>query len=62
MSSEEFPRDLNAKDYPSVELGWGLKKNRRATRFSEQVKGYLMKLFLEGESRRETSETPPLLP
>ena len=49
VSSEESPRDLSATDYPSVGLGWGLKKSRRATRFSEQVKGYLMKLFLDGE-------------
>lgn len=49
VSSEESPRDLSVTDYPSVELGWGLKKSRRATRFSQQVKGYLMKLFLDGE-------------
>ena len=59
VSSEESPGDLSTTDYPSVELSWGLKKSIRATRFSEQVKGYLLKLFLDGE---QTGATPPSLP
>lgn len=32
-----------------ADLGWALKKSKRARRFSEHVKGYLLKLFLDGE-------------
>ena len=49
VSSEDNLRENSTADYPAVESGWALKKSRKASRFSDHVKEYLMRLFLEGE-------------
>lgn len=49
VSCEDNLGQHSTTDYPPTEAGWALKKSRKASRFSEHVKEYLMKLFLEGE-------------
>ena len=44
------------REYPTAEHGWALKKNKKAGLFSEHVKEYLLKLFLEGEEIRNKSD------
>ena len=50
MSQEE------CREYPTAELGWALKKNKKTGRFSEHVKEYLLTLFLDGEETGNKSD------
>ena len=50
MSQEE------CRQYPTAEPGWALKKNKKTGRFSEHVKEYLLKLFLDGEETGSKSD------
>lgn len=49
LSSKDFLQELSQEDYSLAEPGWALKKSKKNVRFSENVKGHLLKLFLEGE-------------
>ena len=44
------------REYPTAEPGWALKKNKKTGRFSEHVKEYLLKLFLDGEETGNKSD------
>ena len=50
MSQEE------CREYRTAEPGWALKKNKKTGRFSEHVKDYLLKLFLDGEETGDKSD------